>query len=193
VIEILLFAEDVALEHFVRALIHRIAEDLGVTVAVRPRSVLGGYGKVLQELHRFAKSPDSTPALVVAAVDANCKGVASRRRDLEARLGLGLTRWVAAVAEPHVERWMLLDGAAFKAVLGRGCSPPDQKCEKNRYKQLLREAVRSAGVEPLLGGVEFAEDIAAHYDLKRAAANDEGLRQFVDDLRRELIAVRLPG
>ncbi len=47
---------------------------------------------------------------------------------------------------------------AFKAVLGRGSKAPDAKCEKQRYRQLLAQAVLEAGVQPLLGGVEYAED-----------------------------------
>ena len=34
---------------------------------------------------------------------------------------------VLAVPDPHVERWLLLDGAAFKAAVGHGCDAPDQK------------------------------------------------------------------
>jgi hypothetical protein len=55
------------------------------------------------------------------------------------------------VPDPHIERWLLLDSQAFKEVLHRGCSAPDQKCDRDRYKLLLDEAVRAAEVEPLLG------------------------------------------
>jgi hypothetical protein len=43
--------------------------------------------------------------------------------------------------------------------------------------------VRDAGVEPLLGGIEYAEDLARHMDLKRAAGADPALRRFISGLR----------
>jgi hypothetical protein len=61
-----------------------------------------------------------------------------------------------AVPDPHIERWLLLDGAAFKAVFGEGCDAPDLKCSRDRYKSRLIEAIRGTGVTPNLGGLEFA-------------------------------------
>lgn len=88
-----------------------------------------------------------------------------------------------AVPDPHVERWLLLDGAAFKAVFGQGCKAPDRKCSRNRYKNLLIAAIRAAGSTPLLGGIEHAEDIIRAMDIDRAALADASLRNFVDSLR----------
>jgi hypothetical protein len=82
-----------------------------------------------------------------------------------------------------VERWLLLDSQAFKAVLHRGCDAPDQKCDRDRYKQLLDKAVRDAGVEPLLGGVEFAEDILRVMNLDRAGKSDASFAHLLRDLR----------
>lgn len=90
---------------------------------------------------------------------------------------------VHAVPDPHVERWLLLDGAAFKAVVGHGCKAPDQKCDRGRYKQRLVEAVRDAGVTPILGGLEYAEDIVRRMNMDRAARTDRSLARFVDELR----------
>ena len=42
---------------------------------------------------------------------------------------------ILAPPDPHVERWLLLDGAAYKAVFGKGCDTPDLKCDRNHYKQ----------------------------------------------------------
>lgn len=90
---------------------------------------------------------------------------------------------VKAVPDPHVERWLLLDGAAFRGVLGRGCDAPDQKCDRGRYKELLARAIYDAGVAPSLGGIELAEDIVAAMDLKRAVRADRSLERFIDELR----------
>jgi hypothetical protein len=95
-------------------------------------------------------------------------------------------RLVTAIADPHVERWFLVDAAALRPVLGYGCQAPDQKCEKNRYKNLLMQAALDAGVQPLLGGIEYAEDLAKEMDLQRAAAADPALGRFIDALRVRL-------
>ena len=65
---------------------------------------------------------------------------------------------------------------------------PDHKCERDRYKQLLHEAVRQAGLEPILGGLEFAQDIVQAMDLQRAGKIDSALQQFTDELGRHLRA-----
>ena len=94
--------------------------------------------------------------------------------------------------DPHIERWLLLDAAAFKAVLNRGCSPPDQKCEKGRYKSLLRDAVRAAGVTPPLGGIEYAEDIVREMDLDSAARTDQSFGNVLGELRAKFNEWRDP-
>ena len=50
---------------------------------------------------------------------------------------------IYAIPDPHIERWLLLDSAAFKKVLDKGCSAPTQKCERGLYKRLLLQAVRN--------------------------------------------------
>jgi len=80
----------------------------------------------------------------------------------------------------------LLDGAAFKLVLGYGCRAPDRKCARDRYKQALVEAILEADITPSLGGIEFAEDIIRAMDLDLAASADPSLRHFLDNLRSAL-------
>ena len=86
-----------------------------------------------------------------------------------------------AIPDPHIERWLLVDSQAFKTALGHGCKAPNQKCEKDRYKQLLSTAVSDAGVAPLFGGIEHAEAIAEAIDLH--PGKDASLDQFIQDLR----------
>ena len=136
----------------------------------------------LRALHR---SREPLPDLVVAATDANCRGLNARTREIS-NLDARTPPTVLAIPDPHVERWLLLDGAAFKTVLGRGCRAPDRKCDRDRYKQRLIEAIRAAGVEPSLGGIEYAEDIMRHLDIDRAARADASFRRFIDNLRTEL-------
>jgi hypothetical protein len=184
-IDVLLFAEDDAQERFIGTLAHRIAEERGVELRLRKRSGRGGFGNVLADLKSFSamceRRPDQAPDLVIVAVDANCTGWNARRDQVEQSVSQRLQeRLVVAIADPHVERWFLLDGAAFRDVLGHGCQAPDQKCEKDRYKELLINAVKGAGIDPLLGGLEYAEDLAKQMNLGRAANADQGLSRFID-------------
>jgi len=60
---------------------------------------------------------------------------------------------------------------------------PAYKCERKRYKRLLREAFVRAGLDdPPAGGIVFGDDIAAVMDL-RAACRLQDLDQFVSDFR----------
>jgi hypothetical protein len=92
---------------------------------------------------------------------------------------------IVAVPDPHIERWLSLDSAGFKSVLGHGCSAPDQKCKKDRYKRLLAEAVRDAGLKPIFGGIEHAEDLVRGMTLSRVERADASLGHFLKDLRAQ--------
>lgn len=186
---LVLFCEDSALEKVVGSLVERMAADHGIEVEIIKRSVAGGHGTVVREFRNFAKdvrgsSPD-LPDLVVVATDVNCKGRATRVRELNS-CGPFQFPVVFALPDPHVERWLLLDGAAFKEVVGTGCDAPDLKCERSRYKDLLDAAVWQAGIEPILGGLEFAQDLVQAMDLQRAGRIDSALKQFTDELGRHL-------
>ncbi len=124
---------------------------------------------------------DPRPELVVIATDANCLGFSLREREIPSRsLAFPV---VKAIPDPHVERWLLLDGAAFKAVFGAGCDAPDMKCARDRYKEQLIRAILNAGVAPSFGGIEYAADIVRQMDLERAGQADRSFRRFTDSLR----------
>lgn len=161
---IVLFVEDYGHEAFIQTLVNRLARENGIKVKIEPRCVRGGHGKVITEYQSYLldlqREKDRLPDLLIVATDANCKGYVYRRREIEDINKEFKDFTIYAIPDPHIEHWLLLDSAAFKSVLGRGCdAPPGQKCLKNHYKKLLLEAVRNAGVNPLLGGVEFTEDI----------------------------------
>jgi len=184
------FCEDMGHEQVVCPLVRRVAGDLAVEVSITVRSAQGGAGRALFALERYMRDIDqgceARPDLLVVAVDANCFGRSKRRQQVQGCLAGTEVATAMAIPDPHVERWLLVDGKAFKSVLGVGCKAPDQKCEKDRYKEQLRTAVREAGVEPLLGGLEHAEAIVAALDLQYAAANDTSLEHFIRDLRAGL-------
>ncbi len=181
--EISLFVEDTAHEKVIGTLVQRIADSHGVSVRLNWRNAVGGYSQVvgkfgdyLRDLERQGGYPD----LIVVATDANCSGLNERVRQLE-RPETPVPI-VMAIPDPHVERWLLLDGEAFRQVLGHGCNAPDQKCDRDVYKQRLIRAILDAGIEPNLGGIEFAEDIVSRIDIPRAERADDSFRRFVREL-----------
>ena len=183
--EIALFVEDDAHQQVLGALVRRVATDCNVAVRLDWRSAVGGHGKVVAEFDDYMRDlrrqGSPSPDMIIVATDANCKGLNERAKEIgkpDAPAPM-----VLAIPDPHIERWLLLDGAAFKAVLGTGCDAPDQKCDRGRYKQRLIEAIHAAGTTPLLGGIEYAEDIVRAMDIDRAARQDRSFKRFVGDLR----------
>ena len=101
-------------------------------------------------LHDLKKQGGPWPLMVIVATDANCDGLNYRTTEISKHTRRARAPVVLAIPDPHVERWLLLDGSAFKAAVGQGCDAPDQKCDRHRYKQRLKiEAVRDAGVRTL--------------------------------------------
>lgn len=188
--KIVLFAEDYGHEAFIDTLTKRIAAEIGIEVRIDHRSVRGGHGRVITEYRSYLddlrREKNQLPDLLIAATDANCKGYAERSREIEdaSKEYQGFT--VCAIPDPHIERWLLLDSAAFKSVVGKGCNTPDQKCSRGRYKKLLLEAMHNAGVNPPLGGMEYAEDIVNVMDLQRI--DDKSLERFCKELQSKFKA-----
>ena len=183
--EIALFVEDDVHQQVIGALVRRIAAEFNIVARFDWRSAVGGHGKVVTELANYMRDlkrqGSPWPDLIVAATDANCKGLNERGKEigqLDAPAPV-----ILAIPDPHIERWLLLDGAAFKAVFGTGCDAPDQKCDRGRYKQQLIEAIHTAGTTPLLGGIEYAEDIVKEMNIDRASRLDRSFKRFVEDLR----------
>ena len=182
--EIALFVEDFAHRQVVGALVRRLADEHGIDVRLEWRSAVRGHGRVVQELDRYLRDlarGGERPDLIIVGTDANCRGLNERVREIgspDAPASI-----VLAIPDPHIERWLLLDGAAFRRVFGRGCDAPDRKCSRDLYKQRLIQAIHAAGTIPTLGGIEFAEDIVQHMDVERAVRADRSLERFVGELR----------
>ena len=183
--EIALFVEDYAHRQVIGTLVQRIAEESDVAIQLDWRNAVGGHGKVITELNNYMRDlrrqGDLRPDLIVVATDANCKGLNERMREISGRDEPA--PMILAIPDPHIERWLLLDGAAFKNVFGKGCDAPDQKCDRDRYKQRLIEAIHATGTIPILGGIEYAEDIVQQIDINRVAQADRSFRRFVEELR----------
>jgi len=166
-LEVVCFCEDIAHERFIRGLIQRAAEDHGVSAHIRVLNATHGsrvWLEFRQYLQELAKGQHLLPDVLVVVIDGNCKGASQVRQDIEREVhkqNVGVPHLVCAVPNPHIERWYLDDQQALKSVLP-GARPQklSYKCERDWYKQALRQAIRDAGVEPLLGGAEYGEDIA---------------------------------
>lgn len=182
--EVAFFVEDNAHRQVVGALVRRLADECDLITKFDWRSAVRGHGRVVQEFKQYLSDlaqQGGHPDLIIVATDANCTGLRQRVGEIDASAALAPV--VLAVPDPHIERWLLLDGAAFKSVFGKGCPAPDRKCDRGRYKHHLFESVLASGVVPQLGGIEFAEDIVARMDIARAARADPSFRRFVDELR----------
>ena len=146
---IILFVEDYGHEEFITSLIKRVADAQGISLKIIRRSVRGGHGKVLTEFKRFLcylkKEKERLPDLLIIATDANCKGYAERKKEID-KIAQYKNFILCAIPEPHIERWLLLDSAAFKSATGKGCKAPDKKCSRDRYKKFLLEAMQNAGI-----------------------------------------------
>lgn len=186
--EIAFFVEDFAHREFLEALVQRLAEEYGVEIRTKWRNARRGHGAVVGELKQFLRDlqqgHEELPDLVIVGTDANCKGLVERLRqinDVVDKIGM---RIVSAVPDPHIERWLLVDSSAFKNVFGKGCNAPDQKCERDRYKKILIDAIRQSGIVPSIGGIEFAGDIVRAMNLDHAVRADGSLRRLVEELRQ---------
>lgn len=185
-----LFCEDVGHEAFLTALLRRFGKEQDVPIHIKVLQARGGHGKMSTELKTYvddlqtSRTGLSLPDLIVVGHDANCRGFAKIRDEVMHITEPYRKFVVCAIPDPHIERWLLLDSAAFKNVLGQGCAAPGHKCEKDRYKRLLIEAVVEAGETPLLGGLEYAEDIVKAMDLSRMLTADDSIGRLIQDLRQ---------
>jgi hypothetical protein len=183
-----LFVEGRAHEEFVGAMVRRIARSENREIQLRVRAARGGYPRVLKELDLYQKmvlggfAAMSPPDILVVAADANCQGLASKKRAIRRRLEAPFKdRTLLAIPDPHVERWYLSDRQAFKQIVGVQPPAERRKCERERYKRILAQAVRDGGHPAILGGIEFAKELAEGMDFYRAGQAEPGLGQFVRD------------
>ena len=182
--KIALFVEDDAHRQVIGTLTQRLADERQIHINLDWRNATRGHGKVIQEfkdyLRDVKKQGEPLPDLIIVATDANCEGWKDRVKEIN--IPNPPASIVFAIPDPHIERWLLLDGAAFKAIFNKGCKAPDIKCNRDRYKQQLIQAIQSAGTTPNLGGIEFAKDIVRKMNIQRAKNADSSFQRFVDNL-----------
>lgn len=182
-----LFVEDRGHELFLDALIKRFAGHYEIEVEITFSNAKGGHGKVLSKLKEYISDlfdeQEALPDLLIIATDGNCKGFQARKQEIEKVMRGFSGQAMYAISDPHVERWLLLDSEAFKKVLGKGCSAPVQKCERDLYKRLLREAVVKTGITPPLGGLEYAEALVNAMNLEKLERTEASLGRLLKELR----------
>jgi hypothetical protein len=188
--DIALFGEDVGHEFSLSALITRFAVQHDVTMQLKTISSRGGITKVHHEFDQYLSDIQRgrivRPDLIVVATDSNCIGYAPRRHQIEkvAEKHPGLTESVAyAIPDPHIERWLLADPEAFRDVVGKGCTLPKLKCNKDEYKNLLYQSVRDAGVRPVFGGLEYAEEIMKTANLARIEKSEPSFERTTKQIK----------
>jgi len=84
----------------------------------------------------------------------------------------------------------MADPESFAEVVGVEPTREKAKCERDRYKQQLVQAIRKGGHIPTLGGIEFAQDLVARMDLYRAGKNDPSLKACIDACRAAIQRIR---
>ncbi len=182
--KVALFVEDWAHRQVIGAIVNRIAEENSLQIELDWRNSVRGFSKVASEFKRYIKDIEGLvgdrPDLIIVASDAHCKGFNSRSKELQIQNSYAPV--IQAIPDPHIERWLLLDGAAFKSVFEIGCDAPDLKCDRSRYKNLLTSAIKKANVNPSLGGIEFSKDIVNNIDIRRAARADDSFKRFVEQV-----------
>ncbi len=183
-----LFGEDIGHERLISALLNRIAAEEGLdNMHIATGSARGGHGRALTELktHQLAiRIEGGLPDLLAVAIDANCSPWMKAReaivRQIDSR---AFPSYVLAVPDPHIERWYLADPVALKRAADATADLTRRKCDRDEYKRILVNALRSAGHPVMVGGAEFAEEIVTEMDFYRAGKNEPSLRHFIDQAR----------
>ena len=143
---------------------------------------------MIAELEQYERdlqrNQEDLPDLIIVGTDSNCKGLSEREAEInQVTSDLGYLV-INMIPEPHIERWLLLDSEAFKAVFGKGCPAPDQKCERGRYKNMLLNAIYEATMISPIDGIEHVEDLVHAMHLQRLEQNDRSARRFLRALQR---------
>ena len=183
-----LFVEDQVHELFILTLTQRLADRHQVKINLTHYNVRGGRGKVMRSLKKYQQDLQSNredrPDLIIVGTDSNCKGFSERETEISQVTSDLADLVITMIPEPHIERWLLLDSEAFKIVFGKGCPAPDQKCERDRYKNMFLNAIYQATRVSPLDAIERVDELVNAMDLQRMAQNDRSIQRFLNTLQR---------
>jgi hypothetical protein len=186
-----LFCEDRGHESVGVALIRRVAREKAVQVTVTTLSARGGKGRALSELKAWqrlaAANRAFVPDLLVVLHDSNCTPWNAVRQQVLSVVDEAVVPAAAiGCPDPHVERWLLADPAAFGRVIGVEPAADPGKCEREAYKKIVGEALAESGEPVLVDLWDVAAEIVDEMDLHRASRRQSSLRHFLRDLRASL-------
>lgn len=177
-----LFVEDTVHGDFLVALVQRVANAYNIEIKIKVSNVRGGHETIITELRQYQQdlqhNGEDLPDLIIVGTDSNCRGFLQREKEINQATSDLAERVIYMIPQPHIERWLLLDSEAFKKVFGNDCSVPKRKCDRDRYKRLLLQAIHPAGVIPLLGGIEHIVDLVNAMDLQHLEQSDRSFRRF---------------
>lgn len=183
-----LFVEDTDHEDFLVALVHRVANAYNIEIKVKVSNVRGGHENVIAELGQYQQdlqhNTEALPDIIIVGTDSNSKGFLQREKEIHQAVSSLADRVISMISKPYIERWLLLDSEAFKEVFGTDCSVPNRKYDRNRYKRLILQAIRDAGVVPLLGGIERIADLVNAMNLQHMEQRDRSFRRFFRALQQ---------
>lgn len=166
-----LFGEDEGHEVVVKAILDKLSPHIKVNSITINRK-----NQVLKALIRQA-----TADILILAKDANDEGLVKRRRYLSELVSDNQKeKLVLCVPDRYIEKWLLLDSAAFKRVFGKGFDAPKTSENHGYYKDFLRRSIVSAG-HTTRTGLERAADIINAMDF--SAIQDESFQAFITDLQ----------
>jgi len=186
-IRILYFLEDRMQEDFIASLVNRVAKEENIQIENEVRWASGG-SQVKRQFKKFLKNTKVYDFdLLIVAMDGNCKGHMEKEKEITKSIPEDIKdKLICCIPDPHIERWYLLDLNALKRAIGENIqiNQLPQKCEKDYYKSILGNALRSVG--SLLGGPEYAERLVENLDLHILQEKDKGFKRFIDELRRKI-------
>lgn len=187
-----LYCEDVGHESFVRPLIKRLVRDANVAAHLEVQSGRGGAGRAVTELRGwqllYLGGRATRPDLLLIVLDGNCTGANEKRREiLDLVSDQAAPDVVVGIADPHVERWMLADGEAFRQVVGKYPPADPGKCERGAYKRILAASAEEAGTLVLTTPMQdLAPDFVEVMNLYRAEKQRPDLGRFMKDIKAVL-------
>ena len=118
--------------------------------------------------------------ILILAKDANAEGVVKRRSQLSELVHeSSKNRLVLCTPNPYIEKWLLLDSAAFKRVFGKGFDAPKASETHGYYKDFLRRSIVNAG-HTTKTGLERAADIINAMDFD--TIQDDSFQLFITEL-----------
>ena len=183
------FCEDSGHERLTRTLVERLAEEQSVSLDVNVRSGRGGKGKAISELRAFQAQArvNGGSDLLVVMIDANGDGWARKRAEIEEEVAADVFAYHAiGCPDPHVEKWLFADAAAYSSVVGLPPPALPSKEGKDVYKRLLGQSLDKAGIVVLTGPMEIASEIIAAMNLNQFKPPFNSLSDFVKSIRNAL-------